>query len=142
MLDAIVGDAWRTELARTVVLPYVNKYMEKNNGIASFANKHFIFFTRGPHVGIYFSWLPMLQLKNITKNRSLSKMMASRRCDRLVSHRSNNLRCQLLCLLSTQRLTQRHALIVLLAYRLLNSLEKPSDELFTSEKSATLYGSN
>jgi len=45
-------------------------------------------------------------------------------------------------LLSTQRLTQRHALILLLAYRLLKSLEKPSDELFTSEESATLYGSN
>ena len=43
MLDAIVGDAWRTELARTVVLPYVNKYMEKNNGklpsMASIRNK-------------------------------------------------------------------------------------------------------
>jgi len=43
MLDAMVGNAWRTELARTVVLPYVNKYMEKNNGklpsMASIRNK-------------------------------------------------------------------------------------------------------
>lgn len=79
-------------------------------------------------------WLHLLQLKNMTKNRSFSKMMDSRRCDRLVSHRSNKLRYQLLCLFLTQRLVQRHsrrwfccwftAYWVCLKSRLMSSIER------------------
>ena len=45
-------------------------------------------------------------------------------------------------LLSTQRLTQLPRFDFVVGLPLIKSLEKPSDELFTSEESATLYGSN